>query len=204
MASEYQVKEYLAYWFQLGKKIAIENGKEIMLPKPIFTGDRYSQEFEECWQKIMIVKGQNCYLEDTEETIANLLSEEWVIDPCARCLMPIPLRTHGMPALCCPCYDIPTWPNTELPLPRGGINSRDHLISIRDRLLETMEKEAKEADINNSNSNKNGNSTNNKECHVIYMKKCEKSEQNPKNSENCKFKLLFMLTPETDVEELQK
>lgn len=186
MASEYHVKEYLAYWFQLGKKVGIENGREILLPKVIFTGDKYSQEFEECWQKIMVVKGQNCYLEGTEETIANLLSEEWQIDPCARCLMPIPLRTHGMPAMCCPCYDIPTWPNTELPLPRGAIDSQQHLMSIRDRLLQEMDNEAQEADIHNCNSKKNGNSSNSKASQLIYIiKRCKKSEQNQKISENC-------------------
>ena len=53
MASENQVREYIAYWFQLGKKVLIRNGSEALLPQPVITGDRYSHEFEECWQKII-------------------------------------------------------------------------------------------------------------------------------------------------------
>jgi hypothetical protein len=51
MASENQVKKYIAYWFQLGKKVLIRNGSEALLPKSVIVGDLYSPEFEDCWQK---------------------------------------------------------------------------------------------------------------------------------------------------------
>jgi hypothetical protein len=53
MASEQEVRQYLAYWFQLGKKVLIRNGQESLLPQPVIQGDRYSQAFEDCWQQIL-------------------------------------------------------------------------------------------------------------------------------------------------------
>ncbi len=135
MASEYQVRKYIAYWFQLGKKVLIGNGSEALLPKPVMTGDRYSQEFEECWQKIISPDSGDCYLEGTKETIGELLTPAWEISPCARCAMPVPLRASGMPAECCPCNDLAHWPNTEIPQPRSPVSSQLQLSGIRDRLL---------------------------------------------------------------------
>lgn len=34
----------------------------------------------------------------------------------------------------CPCFDLPTWPNLDLPLPRLPVDSRSHLEQIRARL----------------------------------------------------------------------
>ncbi len=48
--------------------------------------------------------------------------------------MPVPLRSLGIPALSCPCNDLPEWPNTELPEPRSPINSQEQLMVIRKRL----------------------------------------------------------------------
>lgn len=137
MASENQVRQYLAYWFQLGKKILIRNGEEAEIPTPIFRGELYSREFEDCWQKITSPDSGDCYLEGTEETIVQLLSSEWDLIVCARCPMPIPVRTRGMPAKACPCHDLGLWPNTEIPAPRSPISTQMHLNSIRDRLLRT-------------------------------------------------------------------
>lgn len=36
MATKQEVKEYLAYWFQLGKKVVVGNGKATFLPQPVF------------------------------------------------------------------------------------------------------------------------------------------------------------------------
>ncbi|MEK0179829.1 MAG: hypothetical protein EAZ78_16055 [Oscillatoriales cyanobacterium] len=135
MASEYEVRKYIAYWFQLGKKVLIRNGSEALLPKPVIAGDRYSQEFEECWQKIVSPDSGDCYLEGTKETIGELLTPAWEISPCARCAMPVPLRDSGMPAECCPCNDLAHWPNTEIPQPRSPVSSQLQLSGIRDRLL---------------------------------------------------------------------
>lgn len=134
MTSAQEVRQYLAYWFQLGKRVLIRNGQESLLPQPVFQGDRYSQAFENCWQLLTSPDSGDCYLEGTQETIAELLTSEWVINPCARCSMPVPVRDVGMPPLSCPCNDLSNWPNTELPPPRSAVNSQAQLMDIRDRL----------------------------------------------------------------------
>lgn len=141
MASPTQVKQYLAYWFQLGKGVAIKNGEKILRPQPVIRGDRYSREFEECWHEITSVDSGDCYLEGTQETIAELLTQIWEINDCSRCQMPIPIRSQGMPPLCCPCFDLPNWPDNEKPEPRSPIDSHAHLLRISQRLVETSEKE---------------------------------------------------------------
>ncbi|MCC5625438.1 hypothetical protein [Nostoc sp. CHAB 5715] len=144
MATKQEVREYLAYWFQLGKKLIMSNGKASVLPQDarglanaplsVLNGDRYSEEFEECWQKILSPESGDCYLEGTHETIAELLTPAWEMLPCSRCSMPVAARNVGMPALLCPCNDLPNWPNTELPAPRKPIKTQDQLKTIRDRL----------------------------------------------------------------------
>jgi hypothetical protein len=137
MASELQVKQYLAYWFQLGKPVLINGGAESLLPRPVIQGDRYSQAFEECWQKVQAAGFQSCYLESTSQTIADLLSPVWELNPCSRCSMPVPVRSIGVSSLECPCIDIPDWPNTEMPQPRAPIDTQNILLRIRDRLRQT-------------------------------------------------------------------
>ncbi|MGJ5673189.1 MAG: hypothetical protein ACR9NN_06190 [Nostochopsis sp.] len=139
MASQNEVKKYLAYWFQLGKKVIINNGVEALLPKSVIAGDRYSDEFEECWQTIISEEADDCYLEGTTETIAELLTSHWEMYPCSRCTMPKPLRNMGMPAESCPCNDLSDWPNTEVPLPRDPVNSQVQLKLIRDRIAKINE-----------------------------------------------------------------
>jgi hypothetical protein len=134
MASEQQVKRYLAYWFQLGKKVVIRNGQSSVLPQPVISGDRYSEQFEQVWQQLLSPDSGDCYLEGTQETIGDLLTPKWDISPCSRCEMPVPLINVGMPPELCPCNDLPTWPNTELPAPRDPVNSTGRLQTIRDRL----------------------------------------------------------------------
>lgn len=137
MASKDQVKQYIAYWLQLGKKVVIRNGDRSLLPEKIIVGDRYSEEFEACWQQILSPDSGDCYIEGTDETIAELLNSQWEIISCSRCVMPIPLRTQGMPPNCCPCFDLSTWPNPELPHPRSPVCNQAHLSSIRHRILRT-------------------------------------------------------------------
>ncbi|WP_432809977.1 hypothetical protein [Pantanalinema sp. GBBB05] len=136
MASEHQVRQYLAYWFQLGKGVVIHNGSDVLLPRPVISGDRYSQAFEECWQQLIAPDAGDCYLEGTSQTIAELLSPAWEINPCSRCSMPVPVRSVGVASLECPCIDIPDWPNTEVPTPRAPIDNQTLLLRIRDRLRE--------------------------------------------------------------------
>ena len=132
MASEQQVKRYLAYWFQLGKKIVTRNGA--MLPQPVIAGDRYSDQFESLWQQLLSPVFGDCYLEGTEQTIAELLTPKWEINPCFRCEMPVPMINIGIPPELCPCNDLPTWPNTELPAPREPVRSLGRLQEISDRI----------------------------------------------------------------------
>lgn len=135
MASEQQVRQYLAYWFQLGKHILVRGGAESLLPRPVIQGDRYSRQFEEVWQQVRSAEAGDCYLEGTQQTIADLLSPAWEINPCCRCSMPVPLKTVGSPlAPDCTCADVPNWPNTEMPLPRAPVDSNMLLLRIRDRL----------------------------------------------------------------------
>ena len=137
MASEQEVKKYLTYWFQLGKKVLIRNGQKAMQPQSVIQGDRYSQEFEDCWQEILSPNSGDCYLEGTEQTIAELLTPAWDLQSCARCEMPVPVRNVGMPPLSCPCNDLPHWPNTSVPTPRSPVNTQRQLMEIRERLLKT-------------------------------------------------------------------
>jgi hypothetical protein len=134
MASATEVKNYLAHWFQLGKKLVWRNGEAELLPSKILQGDRFSSEFEECWQKIISVNGQDCYLIGAEATIEELLTPAWTINHCARCAMPVPMVEVGIQPLDCACSDLDNWPNTELPNPHSPINSQTKLSSISQRL----------------------------------------------------------------------
>ncbi|MBF2025445.1 MAG: hypothetical protein IGS48_01585 [Oscillatoriales cyanobacterium C42_A2020_001] len=135
MASEQQVRQYLAYWFQLGKGVVVRGDREALLPRPVIQGNRYSPEFEASWQRILADGAGNCYLDGTHQTIAELLTPFWEINPCARCSMPVPFRSPGLPAEPeCPCSDISDWPNTEIPQPRSPVDTQSQLSLIRDRL----------------------------------------------------------------------
>ena len=134
MASTQNVRLYLAYWFQLGKKLVLANGRELLLPKPVMEVGKYSRQFEECWQKITAIEGKDCYLEGTDTTIHSLLSPGWDISPCARCDMPIAKVELGLPSILCPCTDLVYWPNLELPVPRSPVSTNNHLTRIKNRL----------------------------------------------------------------------
>ncbi len=134
MASEQQVKDYLAYWFLLGKKVVLPRQQDAVCPRVVFEGGNYSTEFEQCWQKISSPPNRDSYLDGTEQTIAELLSSKWDIVECAKCQMPIPIVSLGMPCSGCPCNDLELWPNNELPKPRSPINSQKQLNQILGRL----------------------------------------------------------------------
>jgi hypothetical protein len=136
MATPQEVKRYLAYWFQLGKKVRqeIDNGERTYLPQPVLADNRYSQDFECCWQDIIGSNPDQAYLEGTDSSIGELLSSRWDVSSCARCEMPVPVRNTGMASLSCPCDDLDTWPNNEIPRPRSPVNSQQRLGAIRDRV----------------------------------------------------------------------
>lgn len=134
MASEHNVRQYLAYWFQLGKRLMTHNGQQAVKVSSVIAGDRYSDEFEACWKLALSPESGDCYIEGTDQTIAELMSPAWEINPCARCAMPVPMRSLGMPPSECPCFDLPNWPDSQLPQPRSPISTSASLQKLRDRL----------------------------------------------------------------------
>ncbi len=106
MASQEQVKFYLAYWFQLGKRVVFYQEGVAITPEPIFTINQYSATFENCWRQLIAPENRQSYLEGTLQTIEELLSSQWDIVPCARCSMPIPLMEIGTSFGNCPCNDL--------------------------------------------------------------------------------------------------
>ncbi|NER26752.1 MAG: hypothetical protein F6J89_03760 [Symploca sp. SIO1C4] len=166
MASEQQVKRYLCYWFQLGKRIVINNGTSTLLPQKVVEGDRYSYEFENIWQQIISLERGDCYLEGTTQTIGELLEPRWDIEPCARCDMPVPMINLGMLPAPCPCSDLLTWPNSELPVPREPLCSQEHLNGIRNRLHQISSK-----------SNSSENSANSNDHNLLAATDCDRSNE---------------------------
>ncbi|MBD2292976.1 hypothetical protein H6G06_05635 [Anabaena sphaerica FACHB-251] len=140
MANKQEVKKYLAHWFQLGKKVIVGHSDQSFLPSSVLNGDRYSPEFEESWETILSLETRDCYLEGTQETIAELLTPTWEVLPCGRCAMLVPVKTMGMPSILCPCYYLDTWPNNELPVPRCPVNSQEQLTGIRDACSERSDR----------------------------------------------------------------
>lgn len=141
MASEQQVKRYLAYWLQVGKKVVVRNGEKELQPQQIIAGDRYSQEFEELWQYLISSESGDCYITGTSQTIAELLTSKWDVEPCSRCDMPVPLFNVGSPPESCTCSDLSNWPNTDLPQPREPVNTQDRLRAIHQRLRQAEHRE---------------------------------------------------------------
>ena len=138
MASPQQVKQYIAHWFQLGKRVWLSSGQEFKLPQTVLVGNRYSAEFETCWQQIISLDSGDCYLEGTEQTIEELLSPAWEMSDCSRCDMPIPVKNMGISPTTCPCHDLHSWPNLELPIPRSPVDSQQHLQEIQERLRQNL------------------------------------------------------------------
>jgi len=137
MATPQQVKQYLAYWFQLGKPLRFDRGQTV-LPQPVIEGNAYSPAFESCWQQILASGGHDCYLEGTVQSIDELLSSAWEMVDCARCEMPIPTLSLGIQQAECPCIDLPGWPNSDLPQPRSPVDNRGQLEQIRLRLTQSQ------------------------------------------------------------------
>ncbi|NEP15604.1 MAG: hypothetical protein F6J97_01730 [Leptolyngbya sp. SIO4C1] len=134
MASQENVREYLAYWFQLGKRVIVRNGQSACRPQPVLEGNRFSREFENCWAQIMINDGRDCYLEGTSVTLDRLLTSEWDIDECPRCELPIAVPTAAYNIEPCPCSDLLHWPNFEVPHPHLPINTQQKLNALNQRL----------------------------------------------------------------------
>ncbi|MEM9155128.1 MAG: hypothetical protein AAGB13_08840 [Cyanobacteria bacterium P01_F01_bin.33] len=141
MASHSEVKAYLACWLQLGK--AVDAHCQALPDKiqleSVLGVSAFSPEFEQVWRAIS-ARAERCYLEGTNESIADLLSDRWAITDCSRCGLHIPVREDGQVNLGpCPCADMTeTWPNTETLPPRCYAGMVDptvlRLHQVRDRL----------------------------------------------------------------------
>ncbi|AGF52507.1 slr0217 [Synechocystis sp. PCC 6803] len=138
MADAIEVKNYLGHWFQLGRAVIFPKSNEVVLPSPIFAGQRFSRAFEDCWQRILTSR-EDCYLEGTEQTLQSLLSGDWEIISCARCALPVPLSHSQIPNSLCPCVEVESWPNLELPLPRLPANQVCTLRKVQERLIRQEE-----------------------------------------------------------------
>lgn len=134
MAEAEKVRQYLACWFQLGKKVIVPRLNLEILPKRIFQGKDYSPEFEAVWQLITDEKNGDCYLEGTNHTIRDLLSPRWEVIDCARCDMPVPVVETGVQESSCVCGDMENWPNNELPPPRMPVDDKEILRRISQSL----------------------------------------------------------------------
>jgi hypothetical protein len=151
MATQLQVKTYIAHWFQFGKSLLITRQPGVKLrPKEIFQRDSesnldYSNEFEQCWQSITTPPGEpgylgDVYLEGTTQTIQELLSPSWDIDLCARCGVKVPLKSIGIQDMTCICDDMKGMPNPDTIQPREPLTNRVVLAEIRDRLAQSISK----------------------------------------------------------------
>jgi hypothetical protein len=136
MASLPEVKQYLAHWFQLGRKVYVRNGERAILPSRVFQDMEYSDEFDRCWELVTSAQSGDCYLEDTTQTIAELLTSKWDVVDCARCNMPVPLPViSAVPSDGCPCINISHWPNGEMPAPIARTVVGSKLQSLQQRLI---------------------------------------------------------------------
>ncbi|WP_448381610.1 hypothetical protein [Gloeomargarita sp.] len=134
MASPAAVREYLACWLQVGKGIVSEEGT--WRPECIRQGDHYSPEFLAYWQHMEQRGLHRYYLAGTEVSLGQLCGGDWDIVACSRCTMPVPVKVAGMMTGACPCHDLALWPNLELPLPHGVVDTRAYLAQLQVRLQE--------------------------------------------------------------------
>jgi hypothetical protein len=127
MATNTEVKEYLAKWLQMGKSVSI-NDAEIKLHQ-VVKGEEYSPEFEQIWEQS---QQQVAYLEGNNQTIQDLLKPEWEIISCATCELPVPKLSLGYREVrSCVCDDDP---NLDTIAPRSPVISSIYLQGISDRL----------------------------------------------------------------------
>lgn len=135
MAYLKQLQQYLALWFQVGQKVVLANG-ETYCPQPVLVQGQYSPEFQQCWHQLQKIGFENCYLDGTVVSLAELLTPAWEMTECARCLMPVALPIGKVASFACPCSELPTWPNFDLPMPRTPEAANKPLQRICDRITE--------------------------------------------------------------------
>ncbi|ELS33100.1 MULTISPECIES: hypothetical protein [Pseudanabaena] len=152
MASRTLVKNYLAQWMQMGKTVILSSqNKEISIYK-ILQGENYSPEFNQLWDMISTVKAQEAYLSGTNQTIHDLLDNQWEIVACARCSLLVPTIDMGARVpVCCPCDDLPSHPNLDLVAPHAPVTLLSQLEKVCDRLDRKSEERSLEPTAQNEN-----------------------------------------------------
>ena len=121
MASQEQVKAYIACWLQMGKAVDVDlpaGQHQVLLSRSVLEFGRYSDDFERIWRYIHR-HANRCYLSGTTESVRELLSDRWDISNCSRCnlLLPMPAPLSLKTSIC-PCSDIVDWPNEDALRPR--------------------------------------------------------------------------------------
>jgi hypothetical protein len=146
MASRTLVKNYVAQWMQMGKPVSLSTqGEQVRLYK-ILQGEKYSPSFNQLWDEISTTKAQEAYLNGTNQTISDLLSNKWEIIACARCNLLVPSIDIGpRTPVCCPCDDLPNHPNLELVSPHVPVTLASHLDDLCDRLALKSEDQNQES-----------------------------------------------------------
>ncbi|NJN30594.1 MAG: hypothetical protein HC824_09325 [Synechococcales cyanobacterium RM1_1_8] len=134
MASQVQIRRYLALWFQLGKSVHIDGNAQAYCPTNAIQGNDYSPEFEACWQIFVQAGLHHCHLDDVTPSLGDLTESAWDLHTCARCSMPIAQRVAGMASLDCPCSNQTNWPVLELPAPQAPQDWSQRIRAIGQRL----------------------------------------------------------------------
>ncbi|MCS6960165.1 MAG: hypothetical protein RMK91_08945 [Pseudanabaenaceae cyanobacterium SKYGB_i_bin29] len=132
MASKEEVKEYLAYWMQLGRSLVIGERK-VKLDR-VIAGDHYTTRFEEIWQEGQAHPESTC-LEGSNLNLQQLLAANYELLPCPRCDLPLPSLGLGpRSAQACPCDDLKVWPNLDTVPPHPPISITSQLRALQERL----------------------------------------------------------------------
>ena len=104
-------------------------------PKPLFKVIASAATSKPAGRKSPAKGGADYYLKGTDQSIEELLSPAWEMASCARCDMIVPTPEVMFNPFPCPCNDLSSWPNEEIPQPRLPVNSQDRLSQIRNRIL---------------------------------------------------------------------
>jgi hypothetical protein len=136
MASRTLVKNYIAQWMQMGKSVSLSTqGEQVSIYK-ILNGEEYSSLFNKLWDEISTTKADQAYLDGTDQTIDDLLSDRWEIIGCARCSLLVPSLDLGPRVpVCCPCDDLPSHPNLDLVAPHVPVKLSTAINGLCDRLI---------------------------------------------------------------------
>ena len=133
MATESQIKQYLACWLQVGKRVIHDDGEQDFHPPKILNDSGYSQEFEDWWDDVC-QNASHWHLEGCDRALDALFSPHWDIVECPLCVMPVPKLVAGVNDASCTCSDLELWPNLDLPKPHTPEDTHYKLKSLRDKL----------------------------------------------------------------------